>query len=153
MPDKRYTKLEEEVLEILDRLEHEAPAPSRPNLRLVSSQAPKRRRRPSISRPKFQLRTAPPWIWLASAFGLAILAILVRDTTATGALVIAVLSLVCFFAPLFVRRSSSAPWEGPPGTKTWRGRDITLGPSGDTPVDRTRRWLDSRRGRGTDRWR
>lgn len=88
MPDKRYTKVEEEVIQILDRLESEKPSPTRPNLRLVE---PVRQRKRKINRPSFKpslrlsrlsrLTAGKPWIWIASAIGLAFVAILVRDTS------------------------------------------------------------------------
>ena len=102
MPDKRYTKVEEEVMQILDRLESEKPAPARPNLRLVESRSASKRR---FRRPKLQISqrlSGKPWMWIAIALGLAVAAVMLRDVSSNLALLVAILSICAFFAPLFV---------------------------------------------------
>jgi hypothetical protein len=155
MPEKRYTKVEEEVIQILDRLESEKPSPSRPNLRLVdggrSGKRAGRRRslRPSLNVSRFT--SGRPWIWIASAIGLAFLAILVRDRSENLALVLALASIVAFFAPIFVNRRGGGGDSGGPGgdVKQWRGRDVSFQPpSGPSPADRLSRWFRDRRGGG-----
>ena len=152
MPDKRYTKVEEEIIQILDRLEKEEPSPTRPNLRLVHSRPVKQRNR-FLGHRKPSLTVLPAWTNLAVAFGLAFAAVLLRETSHLLAVMVAIASVVAFDSPLFLNRApgrgmSQAPGGGPPGTKTWRGRDITFGPTGGpTAADRARRWLDDRRGR------
>lgn len=144
MSDKRYTKVEEEVLEILDRLEHEEPATSRPNLRLVSSRPAKPQRRRRLRLPS--MRQFPSWSYMAGSFALAFTAVMVRDSSDVGALALAIASALCFFAPLAFRRPSTSSGFGPSHTKEWRGRDISFGPSPhDSPGERARRWLDNRR--------
>jgi hypothetical protein len=156
MPEKRYTKVEEEVIQILDRLESERPAPSRPNLRLVEPPDDRRPRRSTrrIPKPSFRLSgltAGRPWIWIVSALGLAFAAIVVRDTSDNLALVLAVASILAFFAPLFVgRRGSGSGPAGPSSigreTKQWRGRDISFEPpSGPSPGERVSRWFQNRR--------
>jgi hypothetical protein len=157
MPDKRYTKVEEEVIQILDRLESEKPSTStRPNLRLVES--PRPRKQPSrlkSVRPSFNLWrmiTGKPWIWIAAAIGLAFAALVVRDTSDNLALALALASIIAFFAPLFVNRrgSSGRGSTGPGGEiKTWRGRDISFDPpGGPSPSERVSRWIQDRKHRG-----
>lgn len=153
MPDKRYTKVEEEVIQILDRLESEKPAPSRPNLRLVEpgrpAKRPARRRFIKPSLRLSRLNSGRPWIWIASALGLAFVAILVRDTSENLALALALASIVAFFAPIFVNRRGGGA--GDPGgeVKQWRGRDISFEPpSGPSPAERLNRWLQDRRRQG-----
>jgi hypothetical protein len=153
MPDKRYTKVEEEVIQILDRLESEKPAPSRPNLRLVEggrpakSKAPRRSFKPSLR--LSSLTSGKPWIWIASAIGLAFAALLVRDTSENLALALALASFIAFVAPFFVNRSR--PGAGGPGSyggevKQWRGRDVSFDPpSGPSPGERLNRWFQDRR--------
>jgi hypothetical protein len=151
MSDKKYTRIEEEVMEILDRIEDERPAPSRApsHLRLVSSRPAKRKRQVRI--PKLHLSTLPIWWSLAAAFGLALAALVVRDRSQTLGLVLVVLSVLVFLSPFVLRRGTNGSGgSGIDGsvTKEWRGRDITLGPSsGPSSGERARRWLDDRRGR------
>lgn len=150
MPDKRYTKVEEEVIQILDRLESEKPAPSRPNLRLVESgrpaNRPKQRRSLKSASHLSHLFAGKPWIWIASAIGLAFAAILVRDMSENLALVLALASFVAFFAPIFVNRRTPGA-RGPGGeVKQWRGRDVSFQPpSGPSPGERLNRWFQDRR--------
>jgi hypothetical protein len=147
MPEKRYTKVEEEIIQILDRLEHEEPAPMRPNLRLVSSR-PKQRPRRRISLPRLPSRSSrPAWTWLVLSFALALAAYLLRDTAQTVTVLLAIASIIAFSWPLIARLRAGSPTSGPPSTKTWRGKDITFGPPPDeSAAKRARRWLDERRG-------
>jgi len=141
MPDKRYTKVEEEIIQILDRLEDERPAPSRGHLRLVKP--PRKRKRFDFGR----VMSMSPLLPLFAAFGLAFLAIVFRDTSSLLATSLAVASILMFLAPIVLRRS--APTGTPPmEAKQWRGRDISFTPdSGPSPLERARRWMDERRGR------
>jgi hypothetical protein len=145
MPDKRYTRVEEEVIQILDRLENESPSPSRANLRLVP-QRQKRRWMPRWNVSHFAARV--PWLWIATALGLALAAILVRDVSQNLTLLLAIASIVAFFAPIVLNRRPASSESAPPGTKTWRGRDIAFEPPrGDSLGERIRRWRDGRRRR------
>jgi hypothetical protein len=156
MPDKKYTKVEEEIMEILDRIEDERPASPRgpSHLRLVSSRPAKTKRRFSLGMPKLSLTALPLWWSLAVSFGLAMAALIVRDSSETLALGLAILSALAFLSPFVFRRpgggvgnSGGSPFGGTV-TKEWRGRDITLGPTpGPSASDRAKRWLDERRGR------
>lgn len=136
MPDKKYTKVEEEIIQILDRMGDD-PAPQRPpNLRLVHSQKPKRRSLPSLPR----VPRMSPTIVLAGVFLFAFVALM---TSGVIQIVAAVLALVCFIAMLFGRgktpRGASAPNFGP---QTWRGRDISLSSEPSTPIaDRISAWF------------
>lgn len=153
MPDKRYTKVEEEVIQILDRLESEKPSPSRPNLRLVETgRTEKRRSRQQSFKPSFsldRLTSGRPWIWIVAAIGLAFVAILVRDTSQNLAFAFAIASIIAFFAPIFTGRRGGGP-SGPIGpggdVKQWRGRDVSFDPpSGPSPAERINRWFQDRR--------
>ncbi|HEX5163909.1 MAG TPA: hypothetical protein VFV93_00830 [Thermomicrobiales bacterium] len=153
MPEKRYTKVEEEVIQILDRLESEKPSGSRPNLRLVES--PRSRKQPSrwkSIKPSFNLSrvvAGRPWIWIAASIGLAFVALLVRDTSENLALALALASIVAFFAPIFVNRRGSGSYgssSSPGEVKQWRGRDISFDPpDGPSPAERLSRWFQDRR--------
>lgn len=143
MSDKRYTKVEEEIIQILDKLEKEEPAPTRPNLRVVHSRPPKPPRR--SLRPRLPFTVLPPaGITLALVFGFAILALFLPSPFQLIATLLAIGALILFFS----RRGQQSEWSGPSGTKTWRGQDISFGPSSrDSASDRAKRWLDDRRGR------
>ena len=141
MPDKRYTKVEEEIIQILDRMDDSGPPRPRPNLRLVKTTRP--RRRVDLGAFSFGAITQRfPLAFMLIAFVLAIFAISFRDTSSTVATVLAVLASLAFFAPILLGRHAGAgasPIEG----KTWRGRDMIATPaSGDSPVNRARRWLE-----------
>ncbi|MCO5175387.1 MAG: hypothetical protein M9890_00165 [Thermomicrobiales bacterium] len=128
MPDKKYTKVEEEIIQILDRMGDD-PAPQRPpNLRLVHSQKPKRRKLSSLPR----VPGISPTIILGGVFLFAFVALM---TSGVIQIVAAVLALVCFVAMLLGRgrapRGGTAPNFGP---QTWRGRDITLSSEPTTPI-------------------
>ncbi|MDI3339745.1 MAG: hypothetical protein QJR03_04360 [Sphaerobacter sp.] len=114
MTKKRYTRAEEEILQILDKVDRE-PAWRRLRRGL-------RRRR--LPRPRSPLNLAADWLWIAVSFGLALVAILVRDWSATLALLLAIASLIAFFSPIALqwRRPS------PPAVQRWRGKDISLPP-------------------------
>jgi hypothetical protein len=145
MPDKRYSKVEEEVLEILDRLEDERPVTRGRHLRVVPPPATRRPRTLPARIPR--RRSRPVWFWLALSLGLAFMAVFVSDTAPDLVVyVLAIGSIMAFFAPLFTNRGPRPSSVGPTGTKTWRGRDIALGDS-DNLGDRAQRWLDYRRGR------
>jgi hypothetical protein len=143
MPDKRYTKVEEEVIQILDKMDDGSPPRPRPNLRLVKTT--RRRRRFNLGSLSFGAITRRfPLAFMVVAFVLAIFAISFRGSSSTVATILAVLAALAFFAPILLGRrpgSGASPIEG----KTWRGRDmIVTPPPGHSAVDRARRWLERR---------
>lgn len=151
--DKRYTKVEEEVIEILDRLEHEAPAPARPNLRLVSSRPAKRRRVGRLPSTVRLPRIPGLWVAIAVIVGLFVLT-MTNIQLPGGVAMLLIVAIIGFFIWGMLRgggaRSNGTGGFGAPGTKTWRGRDITLGPPpGASPADRVAGWF--RRSRGPRR--
>lgn len=115
MPKKRYTRAEEEILQILDKVDRE------PAWRRLRPRRGPRRRPPGPPRPRW---AAPDWIWIGVSFGLALVAILARDLSATLATLLAIASILAFFAPIVLQRR--AP--GPPPIQRWRGKDIDLPP-------------------------
>jgi hypothetical protein len=144
MPEKRYTKVEEEILQILDKMEVIDERPARPPLRVVRSPG----RKPRFERLR---RVAyAPWLSLALTGLFAFLAIMLKDESHLAATILASCSILAFLSPIVIRRpgsSSAAPQQY--GTKLWRGRDISLDePHSDPPPGRTRRWFDRHRGGG-----
>ena len=136
MPDKRYSKLEEEIIQILDKFEDERPHRPRPNLRLVKQPTPRKRWDP------FALLRKYPFAYILLSFAFALAALSLRDTSATLAAALAIVATLVFFAPLALARRSptgSASIDG----KQWRGRDIVFTSSdGASPLDRARRWME-----------
>lgn len=145
MPDKRYTKVEEEIIQILDRMD-DGPTPRprprpRPNLRLVKQPAARRRWNAG------ELLRRSPLLFLIGSLALALLALSLRGTSSTLATALAIGAFLSFFAPLLLARRHSAgssPIEG----KMWRGRDIVVTPPpGESPLERARAWWELRRRR------
>lgn len=136
MPDRKYTKVEEEIIQILDRMEDDAPKQGRPHLRLVhSARTAPARRTPRMPR----LPSLSPGLTLGLVFAFAFVALM---TSGIVQIVATVLSIGCFVL-LFVRRNRAAPASTPlHGSKTWRGRDIVLSPdNGASLGGRVRDWL------------
>jgi hypothetical protein len=128
MSKKRYSKVEEEILEILDRAEKE-PAPRR-----FRPSRPKLPR--TLSATLGSLRRIPFGVaWLIGIFGLALAAILISDWSRTLASLLAIAAILVLFSPLVLgfRGASQRP-----GPKEWRGRVIDLPPRQDGLVGRLR---------------
>ncbi|MFO7271375.1 hypothetical protein [Sphaerobacter thermophilus] len=115
MAKKRYTRVEEEIIQILDKVDRE-PAWKRLRPRRGPSRRPPGPRRPRV--------TAPDWIWIGVAFGLALIAIVARDLSAALAMILAIASILAFFAPIVLRWRAPSP----PPIQRWRGKDIDLPP-------------------------
>jgi hypothetical protein len=141
MPDKKYSKVEEEILQILDRMDSDSAPSSRPNLRLVHSR-PTRKRRFTLPKPRLALPS--PGVTLGLVVAFAFIALMTSGILQLIATLLTVAALVALFIP---RKRSTTMWTGSAGTKRWRGRDISFHPDdGESPADRARRWIDQRRG-------
>lgn len=143
MPEKRYTKVEEEILQILDKMEVVDERPAQSPLRAVPSPP---RRKPRSHRMRSFLHA--PWTSLALTAAFAFAALLARDTSHLLATALASLSIIAFFAPIVLRRQTVSPGGVPQhfGTKQWRGRDISFDPPHRTSLaERARIWLDNQR--------
>ena len=141
MPEKRYTRVEEEILQILDKMEVVDERPAKPPLRIVRSPT----RGPRFARLRRFLHIG--WLSLAVTALFAFLALMFQDSHLL-ATTLAVCSILAFLSPIVLRRPGSKGAAPPQyGTKLWRGRDISLDPpSQDSAVDRARGWFDRRRG-------
>lgn len=119
MAKKRYTKVEEEVIQILNEADKE---PLWQKLR--HARRPNRPRRPSG--PNFRpSHLDTDWVPLAAAFLIALVAILVGGNSRTIATILAIISIIVFFSPIFRSRGRASLTMS--GSQTWRGRDITSG--------------------------
>jgi hypothetical protein len=141
MSEKRYTKVEEEILQILDKMDVQDERPARPPLRIVRSPA----RTSRINGLRAVWRS--PWLSLALTAAFAFLALMVKGDSHLLATVLASCSILAFLSPIVLHRpggGANLPQRQEP--KLWRGRDITLTPAKpETPGERFRRWRDRRR--------
>lgn len=116
MAKKRYTKVEEEIIQILNEADRE------PAWRRLRPRIRRPRRGP---RPPRRFKLDATWLWYGGSFGLALLAVIVAGWSATLALILAILSIVAFLSPIVLQYTR--PRAGPP-VHQWRGRDIDLPP-------------------------
>lgn len=117
MAKKRYTKAEEEILQILNDADHE-PVWRRVHMPRRSPGKPPRAPR--------HLPFDSSWLWIIVSFGLALLAILVGDWSETLAVLFAILSVLAFLSPIVLNRRPAGMGQT---ARQWRGRDIDLPPS------------------------
>lgn len=135
------SRIEREVLEILEKTEQEKP----PVTDMVRWKASRRQRqlKQQVLRLLRELRQRlTPGVIFMFGITFAILAIAMRHGAPLPARVAAFLALGCLVAPFIIvlRRPVN---KGP--VKTWRGRDISLSPEEPSPVDALRRWWKTRR--------
>ncbi|HET9014683.1 MAG TPA: hypothetical protein VFN57_03760 [Thermomicrobiaceae bacterium] len=120
MAKKRYTRVEEEILQILNEADHE---PAWRRARSWLSRGGRRRRRPPTPRRTLRIEALVPFVL---SFALALAAIFVAGSSHTVAGVLAIASILVFLSPFVSRRGQSAMT---PSVHRWRGRDIELPPS------------------------
>lgn len=136
MPGKKYSKVEEEIIQILDRMDNDDSQPRPSHLQLVHSA------RSTPLRRRFALHGIPkpsPAITLVLVFVLAIVALMTSGLLQIAAMA---LSLACFVLLVAGRRRMTGGATTIEGSKTWRGRDIPMVPdSGGSIGDRFRDWV------------
>lgn len=136
MPEQRESsRLEEQIRQILEQAERE------PRWRRWLRRVPRARPYQVVRSFPGRRRTVidSTWAWLAGTFGLALLAILVAEWSRTLATLVAIGSLVVFFAPIVTGFRGRAV--DVPGSRRWRGRDIDLPPRPYGIGGRVRYWL------------
>jgi hypothetical protein len=136
------SRIEREVLEILERADSDKP----PVTDLVKwKAASQRRQRQRQVRSVFQRaqERLTPGILLLMGVVLSVMALIARHSSVTPGLarVAAIAALVCLIVPFIMvfRRPSQ-----PTGPKRWRGRDMVLEGRDESPIDAIRRWWKSR---------
>lgn len=139
---RRPSRLEAEVEEILTRAQADQPLPPPTPLRKPrrpsEPRAGQRLRRPAIGSTVERWLTAAP---LFTALALAILAYIIRDVSPLLTRLVVIAAMVALFWPFFGRWGRPTP----PSTQMWRGRTIDLDRSGPSPLDEIRRWFRNRR--------
>jgi hypothetical protein len=122
-----YTKVEREILELLDEIEEQQDKPAPSNI--VKFRRPAKRRVPRFSLPNFsEIRYALSPGKLLIVILVAILgAVFLQDVPFASPLLI-LIAAVAFVAVFFARSrpSTGAPSSKGSGIKRWRGRDIDL---------------------------
>lgn len=145
MAKKRYTKVEEEIIQILDAKDRE------PAWRRVS----RRRWRPRKPRIRFsvprRLRAASGLTWLLATFGIALAAIMVSSRSHFLAVILAITCILVFLSPMVLSRRNTGLHRP---AHEWRGREINLPPSQDSIVGKIRYRIWELRKRDNDQhWR
>jgi hypothetical protein len=150
MTDKRYSKFEEEIIQILDQMDRESPpAPPanlvtfRPRTKPSQRQIYTDRLKASGASPLTRVRRYSSGSWVGVGVVAALFAWQLSRFSGALAMVAVVLSILAFVAALYTRRGGGAIGLPPsaPTTKRWRGRDIDFDSSRRSSVaDRTRNW-------------
>lgn len=129
MAKKRYTKVEEEIIQILDAKDRE------PTWRKVSQ----RRWRPSRPRVRFsmpkRLSAASGLVWLIGTFGIALAAIMVSSYSHFLAVVLAIVCILFFLSPMVFRRRDTGLHRP---AQEWRGRSMDFPPEQNGIVGKIR---------------
>ncbi len=117
MAKKRYTKVEEEIIQILDAKDRE------PGWR----RATRGRLKPRLPHVRFsvpkRLRAATGLGWLILTFGIALAAILVSGWSHLLAVILAIACILVFLSPMVLSRRNTGLHRP---AQEWRGRDMTL---------------------------
>ncbi len=142
MAKKRYTKVEEEIIQILDAKDRE------PAWRRVS----RRRWRPRMRRPRAsipgRLGAASGLTWLVATFGIALVAVMVSGRSHLLAAILAIVCILVFLSPMvFSRRNTGLHRPA----KEWRGRNMDLPPSQNSVSGKIRYRVWELRHRDRDR--
>lgn len=157
MTDKRYSKIEEEIIQILDQMEEEPRSEQPANLvQFRPRQKPKRQlpKAPQLKNVGVlqRVRRYSAGSWVGVGIVAALVAWQLSRFVSFLALIAMVVSICAFMAALYTRQAGSVA--GIPSssatTKRWRGQDIDLTPRRSTGSTlRNRKWSDRfRRPRG-----
>lgn len=142
MAKKRYTKVEEEIIQILDAKDRE------PAWRRVG----RKRWRPRLPHMRFALprpaKAASGLTWLIVTFGLALAAIMVSGYSHLLAVILAIVCILFFLSPLVLSRRDTGLHRP---AHEWRGRNMDFPPDEDSIVGKIRYRLWEMRNRDQNR--
>jgi len=150
MTDKRYSKIEEEIIEILDQME-DIPAPEQPtNLVQFRPRPRPKPKQPTPPRPKLpdtgllqKVRRYSSGSWVGVGIVAAIVAWQLGRFLPLLGMIGLIVAVGAFMAAFYTRQKGSVA--GIPSTsstsKRWRGRDIDLPPPGSR--QRNTRWWNT----------
>lgn len=129
MKDRKNSRIEREINEILDRKDLGTPGEKLPGRRHNAG-----RQKLQFSQAKSALGRIPPGIlWLIGVFGFGLLAVMLADVVRTLAIVFGILAIIVVFSPLYFW---SKPSPIAPPQKEWRGRVIQMPPRQDSAIGR-----------------
>ena len=156
MSDKRYSKVEEEIIQILDQMDKEPPTtpptnlvPFRPRTKTSPRKLNTSQLKPSGTHALQKVRRYSSGSWIGVGIVAAIFAWQLSRFSGALAMIAMVLSILAFLAALYTRRGGGGLGVPPaaPTSKRWRGRDIDFDSSRRSSVaDRTRNWGRKRKG-------
>ena len=139
-PKEPLSRIEREVLEILERTDQEKPPVT--DMMRWKAQSQRRQRKQQVSATLVRMRQRiTPGVIFAFGIALTLTALFARHGSPLLARGSAILALVCLIVPfvMAMRRPQS-----PTGVKTWRGKDMTYGGDYQSPIDSIKRWWRSR---------
>lgn len=134
------SRIEREVLEILERTDNEKPPVT--DLVKWKAQSQRRQRQQQVGEVMHGLRDRlTPGILLVLGVVLSVVALVARHSTPGLARFAAIAAVICLIVPFIMvfRRP-----EQPTGPKRWRGRDMVIHNREDSPIEAIRRWWRSR---------
>lgn len=149
MSDKRYTKVEEEIIQILNQMDDE---PDREAPSNIVKFRPRPRPKREVTRtPRLRtggitqrVRQYSAGSWVGVGIVVAIVSWQLGRFVPMLGMAGVIVSLGAFMAALYTWRAGSVP--GVPtagsGPKRWRGRDIDFSPRSAPPSMRARKWSD-----------
>lgn len=150
--DRRYSKIEEEILDILEKVDDSPPPRRGSNVvkfkrRRRSPVAGLRRALPDLRNP---LDGLTPLKLLAATIIFAIAAVFAQNISGMLSLVLVLAAVIAFLALFIVRSGPRSSISGPKGSgsphvKRWRGRDIVLEPRQKTTSRGWKRFLPGQR--------
>jgi hypothetical protein len=139
-PKEPLSRIEREVLEILEKSDQEKPPVT--DMMRWKAQSQRRQRKQQLSTVLLHARQGlTPGIIFILGLVLTVLAIVVRHGSPAVGRTMAILALVCLIVPflMVMRRPKS-----PTGVKTWRGKEMTEDREFESPIVTIKRWWNSR---------
>jgi hypothetical protein len=139
-PKEPLSRIEREVLEILEKSDQEKPPVTDMMRWKAQSQRRQRKQQLATGVHHARERLTPGMIFILG-LALTVMAIVVRHGSPTVARTMAILALVCLIVPflMVVRRPKS-----PTGVKTWRGKEMIEDRDFESPIVTIKRWWNSR---------
>lgn len=154
MSDKRYSKVEEEIIQILNQMDDE-PAKAPPSNVVQFRKRPKPKRELPVKATVQNIgilqraRSYSAGSWVGVGIVAAIVAWQIGRFVPVLGMIGFVASIGAFLLALYTWRAGSVAGipQAPAGTKRWRGRDIDLSPQRSAPKSlRARKWGSRFRG-------
>ena len=139
-PKEPLSRIEREVLEILERTDQDKPPVTDMMRWKARSQRRQRKQQISATLDHARQRITPGVIFVLG-IALTLIAIFARHSSPLLARGSAILALACLIIPfvMAIRRPKS-----PTGVKSWRGKDMSFGQDYESPIDSIKRWWKSR---------